>query len=97
MDDSNAIRHFLLGLGIGTAIGFLFAPKSGSEARDFLNLKGRSAADRVRRHGENLRDRAKDGLERGKQRVQEQAKEMSDALDAGKQALHETVNEISRA
>lgn len=31
MEDDNRISYFFLGLGLGVAVGVLFAPKSGEE------------------------------------------------------------------
>ena len=33
MDDDKRISYFFLGLGIGAAVGILFAPKAGDETR----------------------------------------------------------------
>ena len=92
MKDSNAISYFLLGLGVGTAVGFLFAPKPGDETRHYLNLKGRAAADVLKRQGQDLHDRAAEGIERGRKIVRDQVKDLSHAVDAGKQAFQEAVD-----
>ena len=34
--DKNGLSSFLMGLGVGVAIGMLFAPKSGQETRDMI-------------------------------------------------------------
>ena len=36
MEDDNKLSYFCLGLGLGVAVGVLFAPKSGAETRDYL-------------------------------------------------------------
>ena len=36
MDEDKRISYFCLGLGIGVAVGILFAPKSGEETRQLL-------------------------------------------------------------
>ena len=33
------VTYFLLGLGVGSLIGILFAPKSGEETREYLSQK----------------------------------------------------------
>ena len=43
MDEDKRIPYFLLGLGIGAAVGILFAPKAGPETRDFLLTKADEA------------------------------------------------------
>lgn len=39
------VGKFIVGLGIGTALGLLFAPKKGSELREELQEKGKKAYD----------------------------------------------------
>ena len=52
------MRGFLIGLGIGVALGVLFAPLSGEETRDNL-------ADRA----SDLSDSARELVDQGKKRV----------------------------
>jgi gas vesicle protein len=92
MENSNRISYFLLGMGIGTAVGMLFAPKAGAETRNFLETKVRDTADALKCEGQYLGDRAVETIERGKQSVRGQVKNLSDAVDAGKQAFRETVD-----
>ena len=92
MKNSNRIRYFLLGMGIGTAVGMLFAPKAGAETRNFLETKVRDTADALKCEGQDLGDRAVETIERGKQSVRDQVKKLSEAVDAGKQAFREIVD-----
>jgi len=39
MEDDSKFSYFFLGLGLGVAVGLLFAPKTGSETRDLLLSK----------------------------------------------------------
>ena len=43
MDEDKRISYFCLGLGIGVAVGILFAPKSGEETRQLLRSKATRA------------------------------------------------------
>jgi hypothetical protein len=52
MPNKNVVIGFALGLGIGAAVGLLYAPESGEEARQLLREK---AADAIRRFMFNLR------------------------------------------
>jgi gas vesicle protein len=96
MKDLNAVGYFF-GLGVGTAAGLLFAPKTGVETRGYLNAKARTAADVLKQQGRELHDRAAEGLERGTRRVRDQVSNLSDAVDAGKQAFQDAVDETSQA
>jgi len=93
MEDSNRFGAFLMGLGFGTAIGLLLAPKSGSDARDYLQSKSREIANRLKSGGHSLYDRAKDGVQSGKQHVQDRVKNLSNAADARRLAFRKAVGE----
>lgn len=91
MEDDNKIPYFFLGLGLGVAVGLLFAPKSGAETRDLIMTKADESKDYLRRRGEQLRDTASDVLEKGKTAVSKQREQFSSAIEAGKQAYRDAV------
>jgi len=91
MEDDNKISYFCLGLGLGVAVGILFAPKSGAETRQLLRSKAEEGADYVKRRGTELRETAADALDKGKQTVSRHRDNLSAAVDAGKQAYREAV------
>ena len=93
MDEDSKLSFFFLGLGLGVAAGVLFAPKSGSETRDFLLSKANESADLAKRRAQELRDQANETIERGKSTVQRHKESLSAAVDAGRQAYRETVNQ----
>ena len=45
MDDSKALSCFLLGLGIGVAVGIVFAPASGEETRGRIRSRALEGGD----------------------------------------------------
>lgn len=92
MEDDNRISYFFLGLGLGVAVGVLFAPKSGEETREMIRSKANEGADYMKRRGSELRDQASDAIDRSKQTVQKHRDNLSAAVDAGKQAYREAVN-----
>lgn len=91
MEDDNKISYFCLGLGLGVAVGILFAPKSGAETRQLLRSKAEEGADYVKRRGTELRETAAEALDKGKQTVSRHRDNLSAAVDAGKQAYREAV------
>jgi gas vesicle protein len=95
MDEDNKLSYFLLGLGLGVAVGVLFAPKSGEETRDFIRSKANEGADYVKRRSEDLRDAAGDAIERGKDTLRRQKENLSAAVEAGKQAYRESTSSPS--
>jgi gas vesicle protein len=91
MEDDNKLSYFFLGLGLGVAVGVLFAPKSGAETRDLLRSKAEEGADYVKRRGAELKDTAAEAIDRGKQTVARHRDNLSAAVEAGKQAYRESV------
>jgi gas vesicle protein len=83
--DSKA-AYFLVGLGIGSLICVLFAPKSGKETRDYLTLKAKEGSDYVRRQAQEMKEQAEDLVERGTQVVARKQEELATALDTGREA-----------
>jgi gas vesicle protein len=91
MDEDRKFSYFFLGLGIGVAVGILFAPKSGEETRGYIRNKAGEGKDFVRRRSEEIRDSAADYVERGKAAVTRQRDHLTAAVEAGKQAYREAV------
>jgi gas vesicle protein len=80
------ISYFLVGIGIGALIGILFAPKSGEETREYLAKKADEGKDYAQKKAQELRERADDLLERGKQVASRQKEQIAAAVDAGREA-----------
>src|SRR5215472_13509349 len=91
--DKSEVSCFFLGLGVGIAVGILFAPKSGEETRGILKTKAGEGKEYLKQRGSELRDSAGDLLEKGKEAVNRQRDNLRDAMEAGKQAYRETVGE----
>jgi gas vesicle protein len=72
-------NYFLVGLGIGSLIGVLFAPKSGEETREYIAKKTREGNELARK----LRDRAEETAERGKEMIAQTEGRIATAIDAG--------------
>jgi len=80
------ISYFLVGVGIGALIGILFAPKSGEETREYLSKKADKGKEYAQRKAKELRERAEDLLERGKQVASRQKDQVTAAVEAGREA-----------
>jgi gas vesicle protein len=92
MEDDNKFSYFFLGLGLGVAVGLLFAPKSGAETRDLLLSKADEGKEYLKRRTSDLRESAEEVIERGKSAVGRQRDNLSSAVQAGKQAYREAVS-----
>lgn len=91
-EEGSKFSYFAFGLGLGLAIGVLFAPKSGEETREFIRSKADEGKEFLRRRGEELRDQAGDAIERGKATVSRQREHLSAAVEAGKRAYREDLS-----
>ena len=91
MDDDNKLSYFCLGLGLGVAVGVLFAPKSGTETREFLRSKANEGTDYAKRRASELRDQATDAVNQGKQTILRHKDNLAAAVEAGKQAYRDSV------
>lgn len=91
MDEDKKLSYFFLGMGIGVAVGILFAPKSGEETRELIRSKAGEGKDYLRRRGEEARESATEWVERGRTAVSRQKEQLSAAVEAGKQAYREAV------
>jgi gas vesicle protein len=92
MEDDNKLSYFFLGMGLGVAVGVLFAPKSGAETREMIRSKANESAEYAKKRANDLRDQANDAIERGKQTISRQKDNLSAAVDAGRQAYREATN-----
>jgi gas vesicle protein len=89
MEDDSKLSYFFLGLGMGVAVGVLFAPKSGVETRQFLRSKAEEGTDYVKSQADTLKETAAEALERSKQSIQKHKENLASAVEAGKQAYRE--------
>ena len=80
------VSYFLIGLGIGTLLGILFAPKSGQETREYLAEKAEEGRAYAQRKARELRERAEDFVEHSKEVVGRQKEQIAAAVEAGKEA-----------
>jgi gas vesicle protein len=79
---TESISAFAVGVGVGAALGVLFAPRSGSETRDFLVESAQEQLDGAIAAGHKITQRAQDGIDQVKTRVRQ-------AADVGERAYRE--------
>jgi gas vesicle protein len=80
------VTYFLVGLGVGALVGILFAPKSGEETREFLAKKADEGKDYAQRKARELRERADELIERGKDVAVRKKDSITAAVEAGREA-----------
>lgn len=91
MSDRNGggVLWFLAGLGIGAAVGILYAPQSGAETRDLIMSKAEEGSEYMRKRARDAREQAGQWAERGKQAYSAQKEQIRSAVEAGRQAYRE--------
>ncbi len=94
-ESNNNLPYFFLGLGLGVAVGLLFAPKSGPETRELLLNKADEGKEFLKRQGVQLKSTAGDAIERSKSALARQRDQLSAAMEAGKQAYRDVVENTS--
>ena len=77
--------YFLVGLGIGSLISILFAPKSGEEVRESLTRKAKEGSEYARNKVRELTDQAEDLIDRGNQMITHKQEQIATAIDAGRE------------
>lgn len=80
------VTYFLVGLGVGALVGILFAPKSGEETRDYLSKRADEGREFAQRKARELRERADDLIERGKEVASKQKESLSAAVEGAREA-----------
>ena len=68
---ASGLGWFLAGLGIGTLLGVLYAPKAGKETREDIANSAREAKAKAAELVEQGRQKANEYMEQGKQYVEQ--------------------------
>jgi len=87
--DGSGILWFLAGLGLGAAVGVLYAPRAGNETREALRSKAEEGREFMRERARQAREQASDWADRGREVVTQQKDQFRAAYEAGRQAYHE--------
>jgi gas vesicle protein len=88
--EGNGFLWFLAGLGVGTVVGVLYAPKSGDETRDAIRSRAQEGSERARAQARRAREQASEWVDRGRDVLNQQKEQFRSAYEAGRQAYHET-------
>jgi gas vesicle protein len=94
-DNGNNFLWFLAGLGIGAAVGVLYAPRAGSETREALRARADEGREYMRERARQAREQANDWVDRGREIVSQQKDQFRSAYEAGRQAYQETTKDTT--
>lgn len=90
------VNYFLVGLGIGSVMGILFAPKSGEETREYLAQKARERNQYVQEKAREMREGAEGIVQRSKEVVTQKQEQIATAIDAGREAYQKEKSKGAR-
>ena len=88
-EESNSFLWFLAGLGIGAAVGILYAPKSGRETREAIMQAAEDSREAVNTRVRQTKDQAQQWMDKGRQYMDSQKEQIKSAFEAGKQAYRD--------
>ena len=87
------ILWFLAGLGVGAAVGVLYAPKSGRETRESILNAAEESREMVQERARRYREQAQQWADRGKEVISQQKENIRSAFDAGRQAYRDATQD----
>jgi len=76
-------NYFLIGVGVGSLMGVLFARKSGAETREYLANKAAEGNELARKKVREMRARAEETVERGKKVIAQTEGRIASAIEVG--------------
>jgi len=92
-NDGGGILWFLAGLGIGAALGILYAPKTGEETRQQILEAAEQGRDAVKERARQAREQAGTWADKGREYLNSQKEQVRSAYEAGRQAYREATAE----
>lgn len=96
-DNSSSFLWFLAGVGIGAAVGILYAPKTGDETRQRIREAAEEGRGTVRERARKAREQAGTWVDKGREYLNHQREHVRSAYEAGRQAYHDATSEESAA
>ena len=96
-DDEVSFMWFLAGLGLGTLMGVLYAPRSGSETREAIKESVEEGREYLKDLGRDARESVARLVERGKDAIDYQMEQVQSALEVGRQAYRDAADKNSLA
>ena len=96
-NDGSGILWFLAGLGIGAAVGILYAPKTGEETRQQIRDAAEQGRDAMKERARVAKEQAGTWADKGRDYLNNQKDQIRTAVEAGRQAYREATTEEGEA
>lgn len=80
------VLAFLVGGLVGTAVGLLYAPRSGKETRQRIKGMSEDLSDRIKTMGEDIKEHAEQAVSDAKEKIMSQKHRIEEAVDKFKKA-----------
>ena len=91
MEEKGGLGYFLLGLGIGAAVGILWAPRAGQETRQLIADRAGEGAEYLKNRADEsrqyLQQRASEGADYVRQRTDDLRSTASDMYEKGRSTV----------
>ncbi len=91
--NGNGFLFFLLGLGVGAAVGVLYAPRSGRETREAILKGAEEGSEKIKDRARRAREQASQFVEKGRDMLRQQKEQFRSAVEAGRQAYRDVTTE----
>jgi len=88
---TSGVSAFVIGIGVGTAIGMLLAPKSGSDTRRYLADSAQDGLDNALASGQRWAQRASDAADQVRDQINQVKDHVKGATEAGQRAYDEAM------
>jgi gas vesicle protein len=88
------VGYFLAGVGVGTVVALLLAPKTGEQTRKLIGKKAEKGKDYVASKGREFREQAEELVEKGKGLVTKQKERLAEVFETGKEAARSTLSKV---
>jgi gas vesicle protein len=75
------VASFFVGVGIGVAVAFLFAPRSGEETREIITERGEDEISQLKRKGRDAVKYVQDAVDQGERKFNHAVKTSRDVLN----------------
>jgi gas vesicle protein len=85
------LSWFLVGVGVGTVVSLLVAPRAGEDLREDIASSGRECAANVRQRSRQAVETVSDFADRGRQKINEVVGKGQDAVENGRSQLDDYV------